>query len=58
MLVKILRTLDLKKAGYKIKFGSLAKRQSSLLVDPFTTINLICIGVCQESTSGEIHVTS
>ena len=57
MLVKILRTLDLKKAGSKIKFGSLTK-QSSLLVDPFTTINLICIGVCQESTSGEIHVTS
>ena len=34
-LLKILRTLDLKKAVYKIKLGSLIK-QSYLLVDPFT----------------------
>ena len=42
---------------YKIKLGSLTK-QSCLVVDPFTSINLICIGVCQGSTSGDIHVTS
>ena len=43
-LLKFLRTLDLKKAGNKIKLCSLTK-QSSLLVDPFTSVNLFCLGV-------------
>ena len=49
--------MDLKKAGYEIKFSSLTK-QSSLFADPFTLINLVCIRVCKKSTSGNTQVTS
>ena len=54
MFVKILRTLDLKKAVYKTKLGSLTVNKAKLLArgSVHFTGNLICIGVCQGSTSG------
>ena len=58
MFVKILRTLDLKKAVYKTKLGSLTVNKAKLLARGsvhFTgnlICRLICIGACQGSTSG------